>query len=192
MKHLVIYSHPNPRSFCHAILETVVDTLGRKSNELVVRDLYALEFDPVLKADDLVALRSGKTPADIKVEQDYIAWAEMMTIIHPVWWTGLPAMIKGYIDRVFSHGFAYRRNENGLLKLLTGKKVIVFNTQGAVEEVYKRSGMFLAMSKTSDAGIYEFCGMTVVNHLFFSAVPLVDEFIRKDYLEKVRDVMKTC
>ncbi len=188
MKHLIIYVHPNPQSFCHAIMETVKETLVTKKHDIIVRDLYALNFDPVLKGADFVALQSGKTSPDVKVEQEYVVWSDIMTIIHPIWWTGLPAMMKGYIDRVFSYGFAYSRNEGGLLRLLTGKKVIILNTQGAPKDLYEKSGMFVAMGKTSDTGIYEFCGMTVLMHQFFSAVPSVDDATRKGYLEKVREI----
>ncbi|MCX5857675.1 MAG: NAD(P)H-dependent oxidoreductase [Deltaproteobacteria bacterium] len=189
MKHLIIYSHPNPGSFCHAILEVVEETLALKKHDIVVRDLYALGFDPVLKAADFAEMQSGKTPADIKAEQDHIAWSDMMTIIHPVWWTGLPAMIKGYIDRVFSYGFAYSTDAKGIVKLLTDKKVIIFNTQGTPEPLYEKSGMFVAMKKTSDMGIYEFCGVNVLAHQFFGAVPYVNDAARKGYLEKVRQIV---
>ena len=189
MKHLIIYSHPNSKSFCHAILDKVEAVLAAKKHDVVVRDLYALGFDPVLKSGDLAAIQSGKIPADIKVEQDYIAWSDIMTIIHPVWWTGLPAMIKGYIDRVFSYGFAYSVDASGIVKLLTGKKVIVFNTQGTPQDIYEKSGMFVAMEKTSDTGIHEFCGIRDLAHHFFGAVPNVDDATRKSYLEKVKQIM---
>ena len=189
MKHLIIYSHPNSKSFCHAILDKVEAVLAAKKHDVVVRDLYALGFDPVLKSGDLAAIQSGKIPADIKVEQDYIAWSDIMTIIHPVWWTGLPAMIKGYIDRVFSYGFAYSVDASGIVKLLTGKKVIVFNTQGTPQDIYEKSGMFVAMKKTSDTGIHEFCGIRVLAHHFFGAVPYVDDATRKSYLEKVKQII---
>ncbi|MCX5840173.1 MAG: NAD(P)H-dependent oxidoreductase [Deltaproteobacteria bacterium] len=189
MKHLIIYSHPHSQSFCHAILDKVTEVLAAKKHDIVVRDLYALGFDPVLKAGDLADIQSGKIPADIKVEQDYIAWSDIITIIHPVWWTGLPAMIKGYIDRVFSYGFAYSVDASGIVKLLTGKKVIIFNTQGTPQDIYEKSGMFVAMKKTSDTGIHEFCGINVLAHQFFGAVPYVDDATRKSYLEKVKQIM---
>ena len=189
MKHLIVYSHPNPKSFCHAILETAKEALAAKKHDIVVRDLYALGFDPVLKAADLAATQEGKMPADIKAEQDHIAWSDIMTVIHPVWWTGLPAMMKGYIDRVFSYGFAYSSDDKGIVKLLTDKKAIILNTQGTPEKVYEKSGMFDAMRKTSDTGIYEFCGVKVLSHQFFGAVPYVDDAARKGYLDKVRQIV---
>jgi NAD(P)H dehydrogenase (quinone) len=189
MKHLIVYSHPNPKSFCHAIFETVTETLKSSGHEIVIRDLYNLNFDPILKASDFVAMQTGKITNDIKEEQNYIIWSDIMTMIHPVWWTGLPAMFKGYIDRVYSHGFAYAIGEKGLEQLLTGKKVIIFNTQGTPKEIYDASGMSNAMHLTSDAAIYQFCGIEVLEHIFFSAVPYVDDATRKAYLEQAKEVM---
>jgi NAD(P)H dehydrogenase (quinone) len=191
MKHLVIYSHPNPKSFCHAILDTVSETLKKGNHDFIIRDLYGLGFDPVLKASDFIARQTGETPADIKTEQDYITWSDIMTVIYPIWWAGLPAMIKGYIDRVVSYGFAYSRDTDGnVVKMLTGKKAVIFNTQGAPEDRYEKSGMFDAIKKTSDVAIFEFCGMKVLEHRFFGAVPLVNDATRKSYLERVSTTMR--
>jgi NAD(P)H dehydrogenase (quinone) len=114
-----------------------------------------------------------------------------MIVIHPIWWTGLPAMIKGYFDRVFSYGFAYSADANGIIKLLTGKKAIVFNTQGTPQEIYEQAGMFDALKKTSDTGIFGFCGIEVLSHHFFGAVPYVKDAKRKDYLSTVQKTMES-
>lgn len=190
MKHLIVYAHPNPESFCHAILEVVTDTLKAKGHEVVHRNLYSMNFDPVLKASDFAAMQSGKMPDDIKEEQRLITWADTITAIYPIWWTGIPAMFKGYIDRVFSHGFAYAIGDKGLEQLLAGKKAIIINTTGTPKEIYDASGMFNAMRMTSDTGIYEFCGIEVLDHLFLGGVPYVDDKTRKGYLDQVREIMK--
>ncbi len=189
MNHLIVYSHPNPKSFCHAILETAVKTLQSKGHEVVVRDLYALGFDPVLKGSDFVGFQSGNIPSDIKAEQEKISGAEVITFIYPIWWTGMPAMMKGYIDRVFSLGFAYAAGEWGPVGLLTEKKVIIFNTTGMAKELYDESGMFDAIKKTSGAGILNFCGLGVLEHKFFTSVPSTDDATRKGYLSEVNALM---
>lgn len=189
MKQLVLYCHPNPGSFCHAILEIVVETLRGKGHEVKVKDLYGEAFDPVLKDSDVKALQAGKTPTDITAEQNLVAWAEAITVIYPVWWTGLPAMLKGYIDRVFALEFAYTFGPDGPKGLLGGRKVIVLSTQGAFKEAYDTSGMTDAMKKTTDVGIWSFCGMEVLEHRFFGAVPLTDDTTRKSYLSEVKEVM---
>ncbi len=189
MKHLVIYCHPSPKSFCHAIFHEVTESLRSKGHDVVERDLYALGFDPVLKGSDFDAFLSGKTPSDIKVEQDYVAWSQGITVIYPVWWTGLPAMLKGYFDRVLSLGFAYIFETQGPKPLLGGRKVMVFCTQGQFKEAYDASGMTDAMQKTTDIGIFSFCGMDVVEHKFFGAVTSADEATRRNYLAEVRELM---
>lgn len=188
MKHLIIYSHPNPASFNHAILETARKALEANGGEVAVRDLYAVNFDPALKGSDFEMLMSGNVPADINKEQDYIRWADNMVFIYPIWWVGMPAMIKGYIDRVFTPGFAFSIGANGIEKLLTGKKGVIFNTQGQPGEYYEACGMFDSLKKTSDFGIFEFCGIDITHHLFFPSVPYVDDAARKGYLEEVKRV----
>jgi len=189
MKVLVVYSHPNPKSFNHAILETTLETLKAGDHEVRVRDLYAQGFDPVLKGSDFVALQAGALPADILAEQAEITWAEVMVFVYPVWWTGLPAMIKGYIERVYLHGFAYVYADGGIKALLKGKKALIINTTGTPTEMYDANGMSAAMRKTSDLGILGFCGFEMIGHLFFGGVPSVDDSTRKGYLEKVKEAV---
>ncbi|MDM5190603.1 NAD(P)H-dependent oxidoreductase [Bacillus sp. DX4.1] len=189
MKHLIIYAHPNPQSFNHAILETVQGQLEEKGHEVRVRDLYALNFNPVLATDDFISFSQGNTPAEIEEEQKHIAWADNIIFIYPVWWAGLPAILKGYVDRVFSHGFAYAYSENGIEKLLNGKKGLLLSTMGNTKEAYTANGMFEAMKKTTDAGIFDFTGIETLEHTFYTSVPSVDDAARKQYLEEVKELV---
>ncbi|MBM4360725.1 MAG: NAD(P)H-dependent oxidoreductase [Deltaproteobacteria bacterium] len=186
MKHLIVYAHPNPASFSHAVVDTLEATYRAQGGEVVVRDLYALGFDPVLKGSDFVAMKAGNLPADIVAEQDHIRWADAVTVVYPVWWTGLPAILKGYIDRVFLYGFAYAYGPNGAEGLLKGKKVLCVSSHGHPDDVYEANGMRAAMRQTSDVGIFAFSGMDVVEHVFFGAVPSVDDATRKGYLDTVK------
>ncbi|MDM5157083.1 NAD(P)H-dependent oxidoreductase [Bacillus sp. DX1.1] len=178
-----------PQSFNHAILETVQGQLEEKGHEVRVRDLYALNFNPVLATDDFISFSQGNTPAEIEEEQKHIAWADVITFIYPVWWAGLPAILKGYVDRVFSHGFAYAYSENGIEKLLSGKKGLLLSTMGNTKEAYTANGMFEAMKKTTDAGIFEFTGIETLEHTFYTSVPSVDDAARKQYLEEVKELV---
>lgn len=189
MKHVIVYAHPNTESFNHAILETVKSELEEKGHEVRVRDLYELNFNPVLGASDFISFSQGNTPEDIKEEQEHISWADSITFIYPVWWAGLPAILKGYVDRVFSHGFAYAYGENGIEKLLSGKKGLLLSTMGNTKEAYTAGGMFEAMKKTTDVGIFEFTGIETIEHTFYTSVPSVDDSVRKQYLEEVKDVV---
>ncbi|HAM51558.1 MAG TPA: NAD(P)H dehydrogenase, partial [Nitrospiraceae bacterium] len=95
MKYLIVYAHPNPRSFNHAILETISGELKKKKKEFTVRDLYKIGFNPVLSTKDLEAVQNGAVPKDIKKEQSYISKADTLIVIFPIWWSAMPAMLKG-------------------------------------------------------------------------------------------------
>ncbi len=167
MKHLIIYAHPNPQSLNGQFKDEVKEFLLNNGNEVVVRDLYELNFNPVLSLEDMAGQRKGEVADDVKKEQDFVAWADCITFIHPIWWTGLPAMMKGYIDRVFSYGFAYRYDQGVQKGLLTGKLAVIINTHGKSHNEYSTIGMDKALSLTSDKGIYIYCGFEIKQHFFF-------------------------
>lgn len=191
MTHLILFAHPKTESFNHAILQTLTSTLEERGDSVIVRDLYALDFAPVLTQKDMEALRKGQTPEDIAQEQHYITQADTLIFVYPLWWTGLPAILKGYVDRVFSYGFAYRYNQTGEIEgLLKGKKGFLVTTHGTPNAHYDSTGMTQALKETTDSGIFNFCGITEVNHLFFGAVPSVDDKARHEMLAKVRESAK--
>lgn len=192
MRQVVIYSHPNPKSFCSAIKDTIVETLKDFGDEVVVRDLYDIGFNPVLGGADFEALHNLKVLDDTKVEQDFISSSDVLNFVYPVWWTGMPSIMKGYIDRVFLHGFAYRIDPSlGVVPLLKGKKALIFNTMGTPNDLYENSGMIKSMRMTSDVGIFEFCGIEVLEHVFFGAVPYIDDMKRKDILKNVTTILRS-
>lgn len=167
MKHLIIYAHPNPQSLNGQFKNEVKEYLLKNGNEVIVRDLYELNFDPVLSREDMAAQRKGEAADDVKHEQEFIAWADCITFIHPIWWTGLPAVMKGYIDRVFSYGFAYRYDQGVQKGLLSGKQVVIINTHGKSHNEYTTVGMDKALALTSDTGIYTYCDLEIKKHFFF-------------------------
>ncbi len=186
MKHLIIYSHPNPESFNHAILETYASALKDAGHEVRVRDLYAESFDPVLPSADLAVMAKGEIPESVKSEQAHVAWADVLTLIYPLWWAGPPAIAKGYLDRVFSAGFAYSFGPGGLQRLLTDKQVATIVTIGDTEENYREKGFFESMDKLMDEVTFDFSGIQPLWHEYFGSVPLVSDAERKKMLEKVR------
>lgn len=189
MKHLVVFAHPYEKSFNKGIIDVVVGTVKKNGGEVQVRDLYELGFDPVLKGTDLVNLQSGNYAEDIKKEQEYIRWADIITFVYPVWWAGLPAMLKGYVDRVFANGFAFANGENGPIGLLTEKKALLICTTGFPSDLYESIGMHKSMKQTTDQAIFEFCGMEVVRHVFLGAIPYSTQEDRSQYLEKVAEII---
>ncbi|MBW2369158.1 MAG: NAD(P)H-dependent oxidoreductase, partial [Deltaproteobacteria bacterium] len=133
MKVLIVYAHPNPESFNHAVLEAFLEGLSEAGHTSDVIDLYEMNFDPCLSLDDFVKLFSGSSSDDVLSHQERVNNADAVVFIHPFWWFGIPAILKGWIDRVFSMGYAYMANEEtgemiGLLKL---NKALVITTTGS-------------------------------------------------------------
>ena len=190
MKYLVIYAHPNPKSFNHAVLETVMDELEHAEAEYEIRDLYAESFDPLLVNSDLQALQTGIPSEDIALEQKIVSQADVLILIFPVWWFNMPAILKGYTDRIFSAGFAFEITEKGVSGLLAGKRTAIFNTTGGTRDTYENYGYGDAFRKCVCDGIFRFCGMEVILQHFLYAVPSITAEEREKMLEDVRDLMR--
>ena len=159
MRHLVIAAHPNAKSFNHAVVETYTSALIERKHRVECRDLYAANFNPVLSARDLAAIGHGKAAKDIREEQAAIQRADVMTLVSPLWWSGFPAMLKGYLDRVFCAGFAYVIKQGDYLPGLTGKKGVIITTSGASKEELKSGGTLRALRTIYDEGLMQFSGI---------------------------------
>lgn len=120
MKTLIIYAHPNDKSYNASILETVKENLSSK-HELKILDLYKEKFDPVLRFDTTHRRRDLAHDVAMKDYRDLITWADQLIFIFPTWWSGMPAILKGFIERVFVTGFAYENTPRGLDGKLTDK-----------------------------------------------------------------------
>lgn len=191
MKILLIYCNPNSGSFSNAIKNTVAKECQLKGHEIILRDLYEMNFDPILTISEFNEIKTGKIPSDIKIEHELIAEAGLLIVIYPLWWNGPPALLKGYFDRVFSYGFAYTYNSQGAVKLLTNKKVIIFTPNGTPKDVYEKNGRYDSISQTIDDGLFRFCGVEVVAHYYFSSGRNSTEPERKGHLEIVVEVVKS-
>lgn len=184
MNVLVVYAHPHPESFNHAVLERFVEGLQSKKHEVEILDLYAQGFNPLLSAADLASLQAGETPADIQSQQAKVAWAEGLTFIFPIWWSSMPAVLKGWIDRVFSLGFAYAFKEDGPVGLLQQQKALLITTAGGDQAFFDHSGIQKAIQMTIDLGIFGFTGIPKIQHEFFYNVVQIDPETREGYLQR--------
>lgn len=186
MKHLIIYAHPKDGSLNHHFMQSVVETLQSKNQEIEIRDLYQLNFNPILSLEDMKGQRMGKIADDAQREQDYISWADHITFIYPIWWTGMPAIMKGFIDRVFSYGFAYRYDQGIQKGLLTGKQTTVINTHGKSKAEYESTGMDKALSLTSDKGVFTYCGLEINQHFFFDKADKASSEVIEEWTNQIK------
>lgn len=187
INHLIIYCNPNPKSLSAAYRDAVIELTEMSGNAVNVRDLYNIGFRPVLEQADFDAIKHGQISAEIKVEQDYIMWADLLTFIYPIWWAGMPALMKGYIDRVFSRGFAYLMDEQGKPKgILQKKRVVILNNMGFPYSYYEQNGMLKSLKQTSDEGIFEFCGLQVAEHRFFGHLDAASKAEREGHVNALK------
>lgn len=184
---LAVYAHPSRKSFNRALLDVLLDVAGTKGHKCEVLDLYADGFQPSLTEEDFAAFDRGNVPEDVQRMQDAVNRSDIVVFIHPIWWFGLPAIMKGWIDRVFSYGFAYSHDSRGVKPLLTGKKAIIVNTAGGAETTgYDDTGYKSAMIKLTDVGIYNFVGLDVILRRMFFQVPIASDEERRDMLGRFR------
>ena len=141
MKVLAVVAHPDEQSLTRTLLDAALDQCQAAGAEVVVDDLYANAFDLVMRSSDRAAV-FGIGPPDPQVlaEQSKIADADVLLLVHPVWWFYGPAILKGWFDRVFTTGFAFRMSETGPEGLLSDKKALVVQTAGQPPEWYAEQG----------------------------------------------------
>ncbi|MFK7795274.1 MAG: NAD(P)H-dependent oxidoreductase [Gammaproteobacteria bacterium] len=188
MNVLIVYAHPNPLSFNQSILKVINSAFKNKGATVRLKDLYAERFDPVLGEAQLSLQSEGKLPDDIKREQEQVTWADTLVVIYPLWWFDRPAILKGWFDRVFTHGFAFNFDENGVQGLLTGKRAMVVVTAGGTKEDFGKDADQLTKSTTE--GTLAFCGITnIVDRVFYS-VPIVEDEARAKMLEELDALVK--
>ena len=135
MKILVVYSHPVPESFGAAVRDAVISTLQGGGHEVRLIDLYAMNFDPVMHADERRSY-NDRAPSDPLLEEHIAAlrWADGLVFVYPTWWYSMPAMLKGWFDRVLCVDVAFRLATDGgrIVPLMTHIKLLaVITTCGA-------------------------------------------------------------
>ena len=134
MRVLVVHSHPDPESFSAALRAAVLGALDRAGHETRLIDLYAEGFDPVLRRN---AWRDYEDPLlnrrDVAAHVAALQWAEALVFVYPTWWYGLPAMLKGWLDRVWLPDVAFSLPRDGDIRpMLTHiRKLGVVTTCGA-------------------------------------------------------------
>lgn len=190
MNHLIICAHPNSSSFNKAIVDRIVKVSQKLATDTVVRDLYTLNFNPVLSWEELQAAGQGITPSEIQYEQQFITQADLITLVYPLWWMGFPAILKGYLDRVLSHGFAYKTEDGVSVGLLHNKKMQQFITIGSNVEQYQSLGFDKSLNDCLINGLFNYCGISDVQYSLFGDIHLIDEQARSAILEQVEQLTR--
>lgn len=203
MKVLIVFAHPEPKSFGRALLDRSVETLQSCGHEVVVSDLYAMGFNPVATGQDFTRRRFPEAlqydreqkqasqchtfTDDIQIEIDKVLACDLLILQFPLWWFSVPAILKGWIDRVFANGTMYgaggMRFDNGGLK---GRKAMLAFTTGCFPEMMEPGGLLGQRDVILwhlQYGTFGYSGLQVLDPFVGWSIQYTDEASRHEYLD---------
>jgi NAD(P)H dehydrogenase (quinone) len=202
MNALIVFAHPASTSFSAALKDTAVETLAGLGYDVAVSDLYASRFSaagdrhdfkhPLDEPFDYQAEQrkawEGRTFSDeILAEQDKLSRSDVILLNFPMWWFGPPAILKGWIDRVLSAGFAYDRNARFETGRFLGKRGLLTVTTGSPAERYRSEGVH-AYAPIEDTllplkkGVLEYVGISALKPFVAYAAKSASQDQRSTYL----------
>jgi NAD(P)H dehydrogenase (quinone) len=178
---LIVYAHHEPKSFSAALLQRSLDTLKASGHEVIVSDLHAMGFNPVATEEDFTQRRfpdalqydreqkfahqHGAFAPDIQAEIDKLLWCDFLILQFPLWWFSVPAIMKGWIDRVFVNGVVYgsgRRFDSGGLK---GRKAMLATTTACLPGMVEPDGLLGSLEANLwhlNSGTLAYAGLQVL------------------------------
>ena len=209
MNVLIVYAHPEPQSMNGAMFRTAIDALQAAGHAVQTTDLYGIQFNPVSdrynfttvqdrdffkqQLEEIYATEQNGFAPHIEIEQQKVEWCDLMIRQFPMWWFGVPAILKGWVDRVFAMGRTYgsgRYYETGIFK---GKKALLSLTTGGVPEAYREGGFngdLTGMLRPLHRGILEFTGFTVLEPQVVFGPVRIGEELRKQELARWQSRLK--
>lgn len=201
MNVLIVHAHPEPQSFTSALLDLAVETLQGQGHQVQVSDLYAMNWNPVASAADFSeranpdylvyaleqreGVKAGNIAPDIQRELDKLLWADLLILNFPLYWFSVPAILKGWIDRVLVSGVCYGGKRFYDQGGLAGKKALVTLTLGGREHMFGEGaihGPLEDMLRPLLRGTLAYVGMDVLPPFVAWHVPYISNDAREDFL----------
>lgn len=194
-RHAVILCHPDPSSFNHAIATAYCDAVRAAGQNVVLRDLYAIGFDPVLKAAERPTNVAAIYGQDVLDEIDAIAGCDVFVLVYPIWFGTPPAMLKGYVERVFGAGVQPDAlQDRARTELLGSKRLLSFSTSAASKIWLDEQGQGQGLNSVFDQYLVHAFGMRSQEHRRFAhIVPGLSQRFADQYLRDVAgQAQRTC
>lgn len=167
MHAIIVLSHPKPDSLTHAVAHRLAQGIldSDPLHSVETADLCAEGFDPRFSRADIDLHLAASPPADdVANEHRRLDRADALILVYPIYWWSFPALLKGWIDRVFTRGWAYDEDAHGrLVKKLSHLAVHQIALGGADQRTYARHGYFGSMKNQIDHGIFSYCGARRIN-----------------------------
>lgn len=170
-RHVVVLCHPGTGSFNHAIAQAYCDTVRWCGQEVVLRDLYDIGFDPVLKAIERPGPEHPHPLRDVADEIEIIRRSDVLVLIYPIWFGSAPAMLKGYVDRVLGTGVVPAAiQQQAPTSLLGEQQLVSFTTSAADEAWLDAQGQQSALNTVFDRYLMHAFGMRGEKHVHFAYI----------------------
>jgi len=193
MKILIILGHPNPDSLNHAIAHAVRDDLRESGHDIMFHDLYAEGLDPILPAQEIPEI--DEIDPQMQMHCDELCSADGIVIVHPNWWGQPPAILKGWIDRVFRPGLAYRFEEGdsgeGIpVGLLHARAAVVLNTSNT-EETREMIAFGDPLEAIWRRCVFDLCGVRLFHRKMFTVVVTSTREQRLAWIEEAKELCRS-
>lgn len=190
MKILIIYTYPNHESLNGNILDSFQQNISSK-HTVRIFDLYQENFNPVLYFDKEHRRRDLQYSVETKSYREAITWSDHIVFIFPIWWSGMPAILKGFIDRVFAQNFAYsystkKITPNKLLKGKTAAIIVTHDTPYIISKIIQKD--YGQVLKTQI--LKNMCGIQVTKFYSLANVRKSSLKKREKFLRKVGEYAK--
>ncbi len=191
MSVLIVLAHPDQNSFNHAIADTCMSRLSDNGYEIIFHDLYLERFDPMLGTTEIP--KDGQVDETINRHCEELAACDGIIIVHPNWWGQPPAVLKGWIDRVFRPGLAYEFEEGdqgegipvGLLRAETALVFNTSNTSAIRENMVFKDPLELIWNNC----IFDLCGVKTFERRMFRIMVTSDAGQRQAWLDEVSSLI---
>ncbi|PWC60489.1 NAD(P)H dehydrogenase [Azospirillum sp. TSH7] len=218
MNVLIVYAHPDPRSLNASLRDVAVGELKAQGHSVELSDLYAMGWKaqvdrtdfPTLDPDTRLRVAAASSDAfaadaltdDVKAEQEKLLWADALILQFPLWWFSMPAILKGWIDRVYAYGFAYGVGEHSDHRwgdrygegTFSGKRAMLIVTTGGWEQHYAPRGINGPIDDLLfpiNHGILHYPGYDVLPSFVTYRVDRLDEAGFERAAETLRERMRT-
>ncbi|CCC72141.1 hypothetical protein NCAS_0J01620 [Naumovozyma castellii] len=217
MKVLIVFAHPEKRSFNGSLLDETVKYLTEKGDQVKVSDLYRMNWKTTLDENDFPSFEKGtrlypvlqsakssyseeKFTKDVMEEQEKMKWADLIILQFPFWWFSVPAILKGWVDRVFTYNFAYGLGEYDETHFgerygegaMVGKKGMLMVTAGGHPEIFSKRGIDGPIDDLLfpiNHGLFFYMGMDVLPSFVNYQIESADEKRFQEVLGNLKKIL---
>ena len=187
VKHAIIACHPAEHSFTLSVARKYAEAVGAHGHQVILRDLYRLDFDPVLREEE----RDGKFGPDVAREWALLGKSDVFVLVYPIWFGAPPAMLVGYIDRVFGAGRTRgSRSEIRKDKLLAGKHLVSLTSSGSLRAWLDEQGILGSLRTVYDRYMAEVFGFVETKRYHFDGI--TDSLPERDFRQHLVEVEKAA